>query len=102
MAEIAWRGTCFRGHLPRANANVVRCEGGAVRLFWVRARAGTAGDERADELARRAAFAKETAADCGKFPPSYSKKVIKAASLEEWQTRHAEGSSGDVTKCFFP
>ncbi|GBP28858.1 Retrovirus-related Pol polyprotein from type-1 retrotransposable element R1 [Eumeta japonica] len=27
---------------------------------------------------------------------------IRAASLEEWQERYAEGGTGEITKCFFP
>ncbi|GBP96045.1 hypothetical protein EVAR_63144_1 [Eumeta japonica] len=30
-----------------------------------------------------------------------SEKVIRAVSLEEWQQRYAEGSTGEITKCFF-
>ncbi|GBP04179.1 hypothetical protein EVAR_19129_1 [Eumeta japonica] len=58
--------------------------------------------ERADELARRAALTKKTAADYDRFPLSYAKRVIRAASLEEWQERYAEGGTGEITKCFFP
>ncbi|GBP96393.1 hypothetical protein EVAR_90490_1 [Eumeta japonica] len=32
----------------------------------------------------------KTAADYDRFPLSYAKKVIRAASLEEWQQRYAE------------
>ncbi|GBP34111.1 hypothetical protein EVAR_28245_1 [Eumeta japonica] len=41
-------------------------------------------------------------ADYDKFPLSYAKKVIRTVSLEEWQERYAEESTGEITKCFFP
>ncbi|GBP14592.1 Putative 115 kDa protein in type-1 retrotransposable element R1DM [Eumeta japonica] len=77
-------------------------EGRAVRLFWIRAHVGIAETERAVELARRTALTKKTAADYDKFPLSYAKKVIRVAILEEWQELYAEGSTGEITKCFFP
>ncbi|GBP92228.1 Putative 115 kDa protein in type-1 retrotransposable element R1DM [Eumeta japonica] len=64
--------------------------------------AGTTGNERADELARNAALKKKTAADYDRYPLSYAKKVIRAASLDEWQQRYTEGGTGEITKCFFP
>ncbi|GBP85778.1 hypothetical protein EVAR_84594_1 [Eumeta japonica] len=79
-----------------------RCGRQEVRLFWVRAHAGTTGNERADELARNAALKKKTAADYDRYPLSYAKKVIRAASLDEWQQRYTEGGTGEITKCFFP
>ncbi|GBP74830.1 hypothetical protein EVAR_55100_1 [Eumeta japonica] len=89
-------------HEPRRDVSEIVAEGRAVRLFWVRAYAGLAGNERADELTRRVALTKKMAADYDKFPLSYAKKVIRAANLEEWQERYAEGSTGEITKCFFP
>ncbi|GBP23736.1 hypothetical protein EVAR_13692_1 [Eumeta japonica] len=55
-------------------------EGRTVRLFWVRAHAETASNERADELAKQAALTKKTAADYDRFPLSHVNKVISAAS----------------------
>ncbi|GBP96467.1 Putative 115 kDa protein in type-1 retrotransposable element R1DM [Eumeta japonica] len=84
-------------HEARRDISEIVAEGRAVR-----AHAGIAGNERADELARRAALTKKTAADYDRFPLSYAKRVIRAASLEEWQERYAEGGTGEITKCFFP
>ncbi|GBP73996.1 Retrovirus-related Pol polyprotein from type-1 retrotransposable element R1 3 [Eumeta japonica] len=77
-------------------------EGRVVCLFWVRASVGIAGTEPADELARRVALTKKTAVDYDRFPLSHAKRVMRAAILEEWQERYAEGNTGKVTKCFFP
>ncbi|GBP90788.1 Putative 115 kDa protein in type-1 retrotransposable element R1DM [Eumeta japonica] len=89
-------------HAARRDILDIVAEGRGVRLFWVRAHAGTAGNERADELARNAALKKKTTADYDRFPLSFAKKAIRAASLDEWQKRYAEGSTGDITKCLFP
>ncbi|GBP85735.1 Bromodomain-containing protein 8 [Eumeta japonica] len=83
-------------HEARRDISGIVAEGGAVRLFWVRARAGIVGSERADELARWAALTKKTAADYDRFPLSYAKKVIRAANLEEWQQRYVERSTDSL------
>ncbi|GBP22762.1 hypothetical protein EVAR_13553_1 [Eumeta japonica] len=57
-------------HEARRNISEIIAEGRAVRLFWVRAHVGIAGNERADELVKRAALTKKTAADYDKFPLS--------------------------------
>ncbi|GBP65867.1 Putative 115 kDa protein in type-1 retrotransposable element R1DM [Eumeta japonica] len=89
-------------HAARQDIRDIVAEGREVRLFWVRAHARTAGNERADELARNAALKRKTAADYDRFPLSYAKKVIRAAILDEWQQRYTEGNTGEITKCFFP
>ncbi|GBP22504.1 Tigger transposable element-derived protein 6 [Eumeta japonica] len=89
-------------HETRRDISEIVAEGRAARLFWVRAHARITGNEYADELARHAAVTKKTAADYDKFLLSFAKKVIRAANLEEWQERYAEGSIGEITECFFP
>ncbi|GBP30488.1 hypothetical protein EVAR_20942_1 [Eumeta japonica] len=66
-----------------------------------RAYAGIAGNQPADEPARWAALIKKTAVVYDRFPLSHMKKVIRVASLEEWQKRYAEGSMNEIIKCFF-
>ncbi|GBP26930.1 hypothetical protein EVAR_95716_1 [Eumeta japonica] len=84
-------------HEARREISEIVAEGKAVRLFWVRVHAGIVGNE----LTRLAALTKKTAAVYDRFPLSHA-KVIRAATLEEWQKRDAEGSTGQITKCFFP
>ncbi|GBP83620.1 hypothetical protein EVAR_61234_1 [Eumeta japonica] len=60
------------------------------------------GNEHVDELARHAALTKKKVVGCDKFSLSYTKKMIGAASLENYQNRYAEGSTGEVIKCLFP
>ncbi|GBP78450.1 hypothetical protein EVAR_52255_1 [Eumeta japonica] len=69
----------------RRDISEIAAEGRAVHLLCVRPHAGIAGNERADELARRAAFTKNTETDYDQFPLSQAKKMISAAILEEWQ-----------------
>ncbi|KAJ8706788.1 hypothetical protein PYW07_012866 [Mythimna separata] len=79
----------------------IREEGRKVRLFWLKAHVGTAGNERADELAKQAALTKETA-DYDKVPVSYVRRKIREGSVKKWQARYESSSTGAVTKVFFP
>ncbi|GBP54249.1 hypothetical protein EVAR_36464_1 [Eumeta japonica] len=62
-------------YAARQNIRDIVTEGREVRLFWVRAHADTAGNERADELARNASLKRKTVADYDRFPLSYAKNV---------------------------
>ncbi|KAJ8704202.1 hypothetical protein PYW07_013496 [Mythimna separata] len=79
----------------------IREEGRKVRLFWLKAHVGTAGNERADELAKQAALTKETA-DYDKVPVSYVRRKIREGTVKKWQVRYESSSTGAVTKVFFP
>ncbi|GBP60882.1 hypothetical protein EVAR_26781_1 [Eumeta japonica] len=96
-------------HEARRDLFEVVARGRAVRLFWVRAHVGIAENERTDTCFPHtvqsspdgATLTKKKAADYDRFPLSHAKNVIKAASLEECQKQYAEGSTGEITKCFF-
>ncbi|GBP18004.1 hypothetical protein EVAR_16949_1 [Eumeta japonica] len=49
-------------------------------------------------LARNAALTKKTKADYNRYPLIHAKRVIRAVSLEEWQERYTEKSTGNIVK----
>lgn len=80
----------------------MKAEGRQVRLFWLRAHVGTAGNERADELAKSAALHATSTMDYGKIPLSYVKRKIREETVRRWQDRYDSSSTGGVTKLFLP
>ncbi|XP_048485555.1 uncharacterized protein LOC125490423 [Plutella xylostella] len=63
----------------KENIARVVCEGREIKMFWLRAHIGTAGNERADELAKTAAL-QSTFHDYDKVPLSYVRKKIREES----------------------
>lgn len=80
----------------------IKSEGRQVKLFWLRAHVGTAGNERADELAKTAALQSTDAPDYDKVPLSYVKRTIREETVRKWQDRYNSSSTGSTTKVFFP
>ncbi|GBP28251.1 hypothetical protein EVAR_19100_1 [Eumeta japonica] len=48
-----------------------------------------------------AILTKKTRADYDRHPLIYAERVIRETSLENWLERYTEGSTSEVTKCFF-
>ncbi|XP_048483909.1 uncharacterized protein LOC125490016 [Plutella xylostella] len=73
--------------------------GGDVAFYWVKAHIGIPGNERADELAKRAALTRKDSAAYSSFPLSHA---IRWETTKQWQERYATSSTGRVTFLFFP
>ncbi|CAH2097271.1 unnamed protein product [Euphydryas editha] len=80
----------------------LREENKTVRFFWLRAHVGTPGNERADELAKKAALTKKTAPDYDKVPISYVRRQIREETVRTWQDRYNSSETVSVTKIFLP
>ncbi|KAI5638731.1 dnaJ domain-containing protein [Phthorimaea operculella] len=76
-------------------------KGNSVILYWIKAHARIAGNERADEWAKQAALKSRTAQVYDDFPLSYAKGCIRADTLALWQERYTSSNTGSTTKMFF-
>ncbi|XP_045484504.1 uncharacterized protein LOC123689264 [Pieris rapae] len=85
----------IRSHLVES-----RKKGQNIRLHWVKAHVGTEGNERADELARAAAETSKVKAVHVEYPLSYIRKEVRRKTIEEWDKRYREGTTGGITKIF--
>lgn len=71
-------------------------------LHWVRAHEGIPGNERADELAKKAALTKKTSYVYDLIPISFLKHSLRQNTIDVWNTRYKAAPTGKITKLFFP
>ncbi|GBP72802.1 hypothetical protein EVAR_40303_1 [Eumeta japonica] len=85
--------------MQRAKTSGISLRKAGKCLFWVRAHAGTTGNERADELARNAALKKRQritiAIRCRTPKGDQGGEPGRVTALHR-------GGTGEITKCFFP
>lgn len=86
----------------KENISDIRAQGKQVRLFWLRAHVGTAGNERADELAKTAASSNKPTPDYAEVPLSYVRRTIREETVRRWQDRYDSSTTGSITKTFLP
>ncbi|XP_063547867.1 uncharacterized protein LOC134755331 [Cydia strobilella] len=86
----------------RDNIRAISHQGKTIALHWIKAHAGLEGNERADELAKRAAADSKRKRDYDQCPVSFVKRNIRMATLDEWNRRYTTGETASTTKLFFP
>lgn len=72
-----------------------------IHLHWVKAHVGIPGNERADELAKKAALKDKRAPVYDRFPISFGKRVLRERTEALWQARYLQAEGGSVTRLFF-
>jgi tubulin alpha len=73
-----------------------------IRFRWVKAHAGTSGNELADKLAKEATGKKDLPITYNRVPKSVIKRDLENTSAETWQGEWNQTTKGRITKAYFP
>jgi hypothetical protein len=73
-----------------------------IQLCWVRAHAGTQGNETADTLTKEVAMSTDTPECYDKVPKSEIRSELEPLSVEKWQKEWDQSTEGHITKLYFP
>jgi hypothetical protein len=73
-----------------------------IRFRWVKAHAGTSGNELADKLAKEAAGKKDLPISYNRVPKSVIKRDLENNSAETWQGEWDKTTKGRITETYFP
>jgi len=73
-----------------------------IRFRWVKAHAGTSGNELADKLAKQALGKTDLLISYNRVPKSVIKRDLEDTSVETWQREWDKTTKGRITKDYFP
>ena len=76
--------------------------GWKIRFCWVKAHAGTRGNELADKLAKEASANKDIPICYNRVPKSVIKSELEATTVDKWQKEWDKTTKGKITKDCFP
>ena len=86
----------------RRNLGHLTHQGWKIHFQWVKAHVGDEGNERADQLAKKAT-------ECPELPPTYElvpystvKRDLQEECINAWEEEWSSTSNGSITKQYFP
>ena len=72
------------------------------RFRWIKAPAGTSGNELADKLAKEASGKTAISISYNRVPKTAIKRDLEGISMEHWQREWETTNKGFITKEYFP
>jgi ribonuclease HI len=73
-----------------------------IKFSWIKARAGTEGNELADRLAKKASISSNIKVCYNKIPKSTIARELNGLRIKQWQNEWNTTTKGAITKYFYP